>query len=678
MITRGNPLGIAATGQITVDLDPQMKELHERIRAAEQDRHSWIHKQKIIIEQRRGIRPAKNIPWVGANNDSIPLTDGVIRRWKPNIVSLVMDADPVAHFFATKPDDVDSAKSAEVFYNWKFRAIPNILGTINELADLIAQHGMAFTRQGWLYQTDRRARIVRTQSLFPGGIEAATDAANAQIQEMNAVIAQTPPEELPPGAQQRPLLGPEEYARQILIQEYNLNDNDPSLGQAVQGILNGAEYLKIYYEVIVEDRPDVRAISPLDVVIPVRARTDAVVDFLAIVHRLSSDDILRKVRDGVFRADQANEVVARMRARGSSSDDIEATAFDGRSASARVQIQHALNEIEGLQKRSTFEVPYEPIWEIYCKLDIDGDDILERVIVWYHPETATILSVIEYPFPFTEWPVTKFEFEHTSDRPYQARGVAELLSTFQKLTNKLHNARLDAIQVLLSPMLKIRASNKQMGRNIRYRPGTIIPLQNVDDLQPLIQDFRSLGQFLQEENYTKQLAEQYIGVFDSSVLQAQRSERRTATEVESVMSQISQIFTGDAGLFQQGMAEVHRQLWYLWLDFGPEEEYFRVEGVPEPQMIRKEDISRNFDIVPSGTPANTNKALALSRAREMLQFFAPDQTGLIDKSELYKHYVELLDRNLAKRVIRPVEEAAILQQAAQAVADTGQQPAPLP
>jgi hypothetical protein len=681
MITRGNPLGIAATGQITVDLEAQVKDLHERIRAAEEDRHSWLRKQRIILEQRRGIRPSKVIPWKGSNNDSIPLTDGVIRRWKPNIVSLVMDSDPVAHFFATKPDDVDAAKSAEAFYNWKFRSLPQVLSTLNELADLIAQHGMAYTRQGWLYSTDRKARIVRTAALFPGGIQAATDQINQQIQAQNAALLaaqQDPNQQVPPDAQQQPLLGPEEYARLVLIQQYNLDDNDPTLPEAIQAVLNGAEYIKIFYAEVIEDRPEWRALSPLDVVIPVRARTDVITDFIAIVHRLSKDDILRKVRDGVFQPAPAQDVIERMRSNVQSFTDIEATAFDGRSASARVQIAHALNEVEGIKKKTSLDDPYEPIWEIYCKLDIDGDNILERVIMWYHPETAQILSVIEYPMPFHEWPITKFEFEHTSDRPYQSRGVAELLSTFQKLTNKLHNSRLDAIQVLLSPMLKLRASNKQMGRNIRYRPGTIIPLQDVNDLQPLIQDFRSLGQFLQEENFTKQLAEQYIGVFDSSVLQAQRSERRTATEVESVMSQISQIFTGDAGLFQQAMAQVHRHLWYLWLDFGPEEEYFRVEGVPQPQIIRKEDIQRNFDIVPSGTPANTNKALALSRAREMLQFFAPDQTGLIDKSELYSHYMELLDRNLAKRVIRPVEEAALLQQAAAAVAEQGQTPAPLP
>lgn len=123
---------------------------------------------------------------------------------------------------------------------------------------------------------------------------------------------------------------------------------------------------------------------------------------------------------------------------------------------------------------------------------------------------------------------------------------------------------------------------------------------------------------------------------------------------------------------------VHRQLWQLWLDFGPDQEYFRVIGEEIPEQITKEEINKEFDITPAGTPANTNKALALARARELMQVFAPDQTGLIDKERLYRYYIELLDRKLAKQAVRSFEDAAIVQQMAQLVAAAGQQPAPLP
>src|SRR6059036_21853 len=126
MISRPNPVGIVATGQIETDLRKQVKTLHERIRFAEQDRAQWIEKQRILIEQRRGIRRPKNIPWVGANNDVWPLTDGIIRRWKPGIVSLILDADPVAYFFANKPQDIQAARDAQAFFHWQFHRIEDL------------------------------------------------------------------------------------------------------------------------------------------------------------------------------------------------------------------------------------------------------------------------------------------------------------------------------------------------------------------------------------------------------------------------------------------------------------------------------------------------------------------------------------------------------------------------
>jgi len=191
-------------------------------------------------------------------------------------------------------------------------------------------------------------------------------------------------------------------------------------------------------------------------------------------------------------------------------------------------------------------------------------------------------------------------------------------------------------------------------------------------------DYRPLQQFLTEENYTKSLAEQYIGVFDQSIASLGTADRRTATEIETITAQISSIFGGDAALFQESMARVHLQLWKLWLEFGPEEEYYRVQGEEQPRMIRKKEVDKDYDIYPAGTPANTNKALAIARAREQIQLFAPDQTGLIDKHALYKNYFDLMDRNFAKVVVRSPEDAVAMQQVVQAASQITGQPVAAP
>lgn len=670
MLKRGNPIGIRATGQVAANIDDQMRDLHDQIQSADYVRQAWVGKQRLLIEQRRGKRRQKTIPWTGANNDTVPLIDGVLRRWKPNIVALVMQANPVAHFYATKPESVEAAKSAAQFYHWKFNRIPQLLKTIMHLADMIGQYGYAWTRQGWKYSIERKCRIVSARALFPQGIPAMVE----QVNQMRQQAVEQQAAETGQSLDTPDPLSSEEVVEQILRAEYEIDENDMTregtsqLAAAVQALLDGAEYVKIYYAIVDDDRLDLRALSPLDVITASTAGDSVVEDFAAVAHRLTKDEIRRMSRDGLFKPEETKAVLDHIENK-SSETGVNDTGFDHRTFSNRQQIDSTLRSLEGVARVGFNETHREVIWEIYGKMDITGNKVLDKVVIWYHPATRMILSIIEHPYPFSDFPLVKFEFEVTSDRPYQSRGIAELLSTFQRQTDQLHNARLDAVQILLSPMFKMRQASNSTNRNIRFRPGTIIPVQDVNDLQPLVQDFRPLQHFLQEENYTKTLAEQYVGVFDNTLTQLGSAERRTATEVEAITSQISTVFGGDAGLFQQSMAQVHKQLWQLWLDFGPQEEYMRVQGNEQPIKIRKEEINDEYDIVPAGTPANTSQALNLARAREMLQIFAADPTGIIDKHELYRYYVDLMDPNLSKVMVRTLEET----QAVQAVMQAAQQ-----
>lgn len=670
MIDRKNPFSLSVTGNLGAIVAEQMTDLHRRILASEQDRSRWLSKQRILIEQRRNIPRAKTVPWQGSNNDGWPLTDGVIRRWKPGIMGLVLDADPVSYFFPTKANDIEAAQSAQAFYHWKFNQLPGLRKTVMELADIVAQYGLAYTRQGWEYRSAKKCRIARGAELFPGGVEQALQAANQQIQAQNDQIMAAQQQGQPtPGAQiMQPLDGPT-YVKQVLSTEYKLgeedldNDGQSMLETATAAFLQGAEYVKIYNTVTECDSLAWRVLSPLDVLVPNKSVPVQHADWVAILHRMPDYQLSQMARDDIF-DQQATATVKEFQDKRSSPDDSNNTGFEESHVMGRSGINTVLSSMEGVENMQNNEEPvYEPIWEIYCRMATDETEELKRCRVWYHAPTKTILAAHELDLPFHEWPVVQFEFEHTSDRPYSSRGIPELLSTFQKQTNKLHNARLDAIQVLLSPMFKMRAVSGDPSRNIKFRPGAIIPVADPNDLQPLIQDFRPLVEFIREESLTKQQAEQYVGVFDGSITDPNSgNERRTAAEINAVTAQISSVFGQDATLFQTAMADVHRQLWQIWLDMGASEEYYRVMGEEQPRVIRKHEVNRNFDIWPSGTPANTNKALAIARTREMLQLLGTDQTGLVNKRELYKAYLDLMDRNLSKRMLRSEEEAAAVQQ----------------
>lgn len=667
-LARTNPIALEVVGDpLLPDNEEAIVELHDLIKEADDARSDWVQKQERLLRQRRGIRKKKNFPWPGANNDNWPLTDKIIRRWKPGISNLVLGADPVSHFIPLKPNAVDVARPAEQFYHWMFFHIDGVVETVNELADTVAQFGLAYTKQGWDYRTERVARIVRVNSLFPGGVSAATAAFNQQVNaQRDAIAAGVQAGQLPTDAlQQVPQpLTESEFVVQRLSEQYGLSIQDPVEGpmlrRAVQGIINGAENVRLVYQTVQKDHPSWQVLNPLDVIVPPRMRSIEDAEFIAIIHKLDVDDMRRMAIDGHFVAAQVEKIADRLESRvtGSRDDDISPLASNNRSI-----IRDVLDRVEGVQPARADKEDTETVIECYCKLDIDGDGIREKVVLWYHPDTLTVLAMFRYPYPFEEWPIVRFEFEKTSSRPLQSRGIGELVSTFQKEKNRMHNARLDAIQVTLAPIYELRNTAANSRRNIRMMPGAIIPVAQVGDLQRVDNSGSELLGYLQEENVTDQQAETYVGIFDPGVLAQSTTERRTATEVSAVTSQVETVFGGDAQLFQSAMQRVHRQLWYLWLDLGPEEVYINVTGEEQPLLIRKADIDKDFDIVPAGTPANTNRTLAQQRALQMLQFFINDQTGLINKRRLYKAYFDTVDHTLGRLILRSEQEAALIQRA---------------
>jgi hypothetical protein len=664
-LDRQNPLSIEAVGSFGVEMGDTLKELITEIEAADQARHTWIDKQRRLLAQRRGVRRPKNIPWPGCNNDNWPLIDGVIRRWKPGIANLVLRANPVANFLTRNTTQaqggaspfVEGARSAQQFYHWLFiDHIDDSALQLLSLVDMIAQHGKAYTRQGWDYRTERESRVVRVDSLFPQGIQAAVAQAIQAVETQNAQL---------PENQQQTLPTPQEVVSGALFAAYRLNPQLPSeaqmVDQAATAILEGSQYVRLTYQKVVRDRPSWAAVSPLDVILPSRATSTAEASFVAVVHRLSSDDILRMARDGFFDPKQAADVAERVNKQTGMQMEEEALPGGQRKHSLVAE----LNKIEGMQEAASEFIPVTPILEIYCKIDINGDGIAEKVVAWYHPGSKTWLQFFEYPYPFREWPIVDFWFEYNSDRPYGARGIAELLSSHQKQTNIMHNARLDAAQIVLAPTFKVRTLNNSLARNLRFRPGGRIPVSDPTDIEPLLADVRPLNEFFKEEQFTKGLAEQYVGIFDPSITQnagPTGRERRTATEIDAVVAISSEVQSQDAQLFQLSMARVHRQIWDLWEEFGQESTYFRVTGEEQPRLAIKADLSGDYDIVPAGSPISTNRAIILQRAREMLQLLGPDQTGLINKHRLFSEYLSAQDYQLSKTVLRDPEEAAFFRQ----------------
>lgn len=665
--TRSNPTAIEVLGELRdPSILPQVEELAKRVEDSDRAQSSWMRKQLRLTRLMFGPRAKRVFPWKGASNVNIPLIDGIVRRHNPGIVALTLDANPVATFSSPDHEDDAPARKAEAFFNWMFGEQMKTAEEVVRLVNLYARRGHAYSREGWKYETERFTRVARANELYPQGVEQTIRAQlqeQAALQQQAAVNGEDPP----------PDKSPVELVAEKLADEYGMNIQDPDEAEqlfvAAQKILDGEAFIRITYNAVQEDRPDWRALDPIDVITDQDAPDVEDADYFCIVHRMTADQVLRCARDGKFEKNTAMEVAENIR----TADDRSSTQH-AQGEGLREQLRQLMNQRAGVNndvgKRAG--IPRSIVWEMFAKLDINGDGINERCVVWYSPDDKKVLAIYEYPFSFAKWPVTLYKFEAYAKRPMESRGIPELLYELQKLVNAQHNARLDAGQIMLAPVLQARITGARIDQMQRWRPGAVFPVTQVGDIGPIPMDLRPLTELLREEQTTQRIAESYIGTFDATIANLQNnSERRTAAEVNAITQLAANVFGLDARMYQTSMARSLAKVWNLYLDLGPDQTFFRVMNEPKPRLAKKHEIGMKFDIKPAGSPSSTNRNFMLSAIERAMPVLLQDQSGAFDRTELTKAWLELVDIKLTDRISRSPDQtqaAQLVQQAAQIAA----------
>jgi hypothetical protein len=657
---RPNPIGIQVLEDLSPKLGGQIKNLSERVKDADNANADWLKKQLGYIKRRFGKKRKRRTPWAGASNINMPLVDGIVRRWRPGITALILDANPVAHFVAQETKDLDPARTVEPFFMWLFIDHMDTPPEVAKLADLIAYRGHSYVREGWDYETSTDSRVVNAADLFPGG---AQQWAQQQIQAQQG--QEGSPEDLQP----------ETVIAQKLIEEYELNpQSQPVMAEAIRAaskILQGAPFVRITYERVIKDRPAWKALDPINTIVEQEGDPEKA-PFFCVIHRLTNDQILRKAKDGTFTPELATAVVRKMGENKSGSESSANRSGGAGGSNLRQQIRDFLDRRGGVRRVDSNRVktPRTDVWELFCRLDLNGDGLEERCILWYAPEFDLPLAFTHYPFNFDTWPITCFMLEPQADRPVDSRGMPEMLNDLAKLVDHYHNSRVDASQITLSPVFAQRQTSLGFENNMQWRPGAIFQVAEHGDIAPIQHDLRILQALFGEEQSNQRAAENYVGTFDATLNQLSRpTERRTAAEVHAISQLSTDVFGLDARLFQINMGRSFKKIWSLWQEWGAEKTFFRVQGEPQPRVAKKSELGYDYDIHPAGTPSSTNKQFLMANMREILQIVIQDQTGRFDVGALLKAYFDLIDPKIAKIVVRSPEQT----QAAQTVMQAAQQ-----
>ena len=133
------------------------------------------------------------------------------------------------------------------------------------------------------------------------------------------------------------------------------------------------------------------------------------------------------------------------------------------------------------------------------------------------------------------------------------------------------------------------------------------------------------------------------------------SDRLVGLDEESQISQIRKQFLVDK--FLSHTAEVIKMAYKCFQRFGPDEVFFRVTGIPDPQVFDKGNPDENFDILINFDVQNTDPETVEKKLQQFVALNALNSNNRLNVDNLLDVAAASIDPVMADAVLQPVETA---------------------
>ena len=234
---------------------------------------------------------------------------------------------------------------------------------------------------------------------------------------------------------------------------------------------------------------------------------------------------------------------------------------------------------------------------------------------------------------YEDYPVVVTKLSEDSKRLYDTTTIPDLLRGIQNQVKIERDSRIDrnSISTLPPIMHPIGQAPSDWG------PGRLIPYRRKGDID-----------FGPSPAYNS-------GSVEMEKTQEEQADRLVGLDEESNISQIRQQFLVDK--FLTHASEVIRMCYRAFQRFGPDSIFFRVTGVPDPQIFNKGNPDENFDVTVSYDVLNTDPEKQENKLNSMVSLLQLDRNGRINVDNLVTLIAGSVDPVLADSVLQPVEEA---------------------
>lgn len=261
---------------------------------------------------------------------------------------------------------------------------------------------------------------------------------------------------------------------------------------------------------------------------------------------------------------------------------------------------------------------------IYCTVfhkDFSGNDL------------APSYAKFELLNGYEDYPVVVTKLSEDSKRLYDTPTIPDVLRGIQNQIKVERDSRIDRNSIATLPPILHPVGQAPTD----WGPGRMIPYRRKGDLDFAPAPSLNSGSIEIEQTMEAQ------------------ADRLCGLDETSQISQIRQQFLVDK--FLQHSAEVLRMCYRCFQRFGPDSIFFRVTGVPDPQVFDKGSPEENFDIVVNYDVLNSDTESQEKKLEQIVALTQMDRSGRINIDRLLDTVANAIDPVLADNILQPTEVA---------------------
>ena len=274
---------------------------------------------------------------------------------------------------------------------------------------------------------------------------------------------------------------------------------------------------------------------------------------------------------------------------------------------------------------------------VYCYQRLLDDDNTPGIFCTiYHPDIPDLYAKHQLlDYAHGKYPFVISTLEKTSKRMYSSRSMPEIIEGPQQVLKSETDAAIDAQSITTLPPLL-----HPFGRSpSAWGPGVRVPYRTPDEYR-FADTPRGSGVNVELRRYIVEQVNRYFG--------------RPGPGIDPMEAQMKQQECVDK-VFHH-LKHVIDQVFSLYQQYGPDEEYFRVTGVQDMQKYSKGNPGERFDFYMQFDVASQDPEQMLERVKAIAQLGGQlDKSGVLDTEKLLVMAVGQILPGAAESVMLPKE-----------------------